>query len=125
MRIIPKILGLVSFVALLVIGALMIGVPILGYIIGQHTEYCPPAHKHNMDSACRILDQRDGKILIVHGDYDVNRWYFEIRQNTSSSYFETPKALSGKSKIEFVPGSATTISIDGQTFDLTEYKGKK
>lgn len=70
---------------LLIVGAIMalLASPFIAFIVHyeinsrSRTPYCD-RHARSDLTACDILDERDGRILIEHADLDFNIYYFEI-----------------------------------------------
>lgn len=64
-----------------------------GVLLGRHTGYCPWSHRLSDTADCMVLDRRDARVLIRHGDLDTNRYYLEIRRGSSSKEFALPAEL--------------------------------
>ena len=55
----------------------VIGIVAFGLVMSDATEYCPWQHHLRDLSACEVLDQRDGRVLVQHADLDTNIYYIE------------------------------------------------
>lgn len=88
-----------------------------GYANAHATPYCPWQHRFSDLSACAVLDERDGRVLLQHADLDSNIYYIEIRQAGDSTTYDMPAEVTQLAPQGYsakLTGTPDTILFNGR-----------